>query len=424
MKNKLTFSALILVLSITWPACKKEFDIPPIKKINEGAKISIGQIKARYNPNNIYKFKGDTNLFVVVIADEVSGNLYKEIYVRDGSGGLHVKLVTSGGLFIGDSIRINLNDIILNSSAGLIQLDSVDTDKSIVKLASGLNPEPEAISLEQLINAGTSAKGKQSSLIKLSDVEFIPEHRGQAYGNSITKAATQYTLQDCNKNQVILRTSGFCYFADQKTPNGNGSIIAIVSQFNTTLQLLLRSANELSMSNAPCSFTSPNTPTTTPYLVKDFEDGELSSGGWIQINAVGTVSWTVKSTAGTSNNSKVAECNNYIGPGNQPACETWLISPPIDLSQANAPNFIFTSASFFSGPQLQTFVSTNYTSGAPNTATWTAVYPTYGISSNHIASGKIDLSNYKKATARLAFKYTGNNGAGQRWQVDNIWVGE
>lgn len=423
MKKIVLFTVLLLLVLI-WKACKKPYDLPPIRQPNDGARITIAQIKNKYSPYSIYKFKGDTNLYCVVIADEVSGNLYKDIYARDATGGIHIKLTASGGLFIGDSIRINLNDIVLNSYSDLIQLDSVDVTKSVVKLASGLKPIPEEVSIPQLIANPTGTNKTQSLLVKLNAVEFIAACRNQPYANAVTKAASQYTLQDCEGKQILLRTSGFCYFANQNTPEGNGSIIAIASQFNNAIQLILRNPDEVNMTGPHCIITTPTVATTFTYLSKNFEDGSATSGGWLNVNALGTVNWGIKTLTTTVGNNMVAECNNYISSGNQPICETWLISPPLNLSAATAPGFSFTSAGIFSGPQLQTLVSTNYNSGAPASATWTFVYPTYGLSATHAPSGEISLLPYKKENVRIAFKYSGNNGSGQRWQVDNIWVGE
>jgi hypothetical protein len=78
----------------------------------------------------------------------------------------------------------------------------------------------------------------------------------------------------------------------------------------------------------------------------------------------------------------------------------------------------------FSGPPLQTLVSKDYQSGLPANATWTVLPASYGLSANHSNSGLINLSLYKSANVRIAFKYIGNSGSGQRWQIDNIWVGE
>jgi hypothetical protein len=44
--------------------CKKEFDTPPLKQANDGTKITIAVIKARYYKNMNYKFKADSNCIV------------------------------------------------------------------------------------------------------------------------------------------------------------------------------------------------------------------------------------------------------------------------------------------------------------------------------------------------------------------------
>jgi hypothetical protein len=424
MRQIKIFAFIFLIGSVFFYSCEKQFDLPPLKQVPEGAKLTIATIKTRYNPFNIYKFKGDTNLYCVVTADESSGNLYKEIYVKDATGGLHLRLINSGGLFIGDSIRINLNNLLLNSSADLIQLDSVDTDNNVVKLASGLDPQPINVSIQELLANTTPNNKFQSRLIQLNGVEFLSAHQNQPYANAVTKAAVQYTIQDCEKNQLALRTSGYCYFASQKTPSGNGSIVGICSQFNNIVQLILRTADEVKMTGILCQTLAIPSPTGTIYLSKNFEDGIINSGDWLNINAIGTVSWTVKTSTNTSNPTKFAECNNYIGPGNQPACETWLISPAINLAASSSPNFSFTSASLFSGPPLQTLVSKDYQSGLPANSTWTVLPASYGLSANHSNSGMINLSLYKSANLRIAFKYIGNSGSGQRWQIDNVWVGE
>jgi len=211
--------------------CKKEFDMPPLRQADDGSRINIAQIKTRYFKNIQYKFKSDSNLYCVVTADEVSGNLYKDIYARDASGAIHVKLIHSGGLYIGDSIRINLKGIILNEYNGLIQLDSVDVSKSVVKLASGLNPLPILMSLEQ-INANTAATNAvQSQLVQINNVEFFEPDRGVTFADADGKNSKNLNLLSCSGQSIALRSSGYANFASQLTPTGNGYIIAIVGQF-------------------------------------------------------------------------------------------------------------------------------------------------------------------------------------------------
>jgi hypothetical protein len=128
-------------------------------------------------------------LYCVVTADEVSGSFYKDVYVRDASGAIRVKLLYSGGLYIGDSIRINLKGIVLNEYNSLIQLDSVDLSKSVVKLASGLKPQALTVTLEQ-IHANTAATSTlQSQLVRINRLEFFESDRNVSFADAIGKTS-------------------------------------------------------------------------------------------------------------------------------------------------------------------------------------------------------------------------------------------
>src|SRR5688500_18858836 len=103
-----------IVLALFCSNCKKAFDEPSLKIMNEGANLTIAALKARTNGfNGYYKFGGgDTNLFCTVTMDESSGNIYKQVFVRDDEGSaIQLRLVTPGGLFTGDRIRVNLNSL-------------------------------------------------------------------------------------------------------------------------------------------------------------------------------------------------------------------------------------------------------------------------------------------------------------------------
>jgi hypothetical protein len=411
--------SLLHVSLLALTGCKREFDEPPVRQLNDGAKITIQAVKSRFDVNRPYKFSGDTNLYCVVIADEVSGNLYKDVYVRDASGAMHIKLMGSGGLFIGDSIRINLNNVSLNQDADLLQLDSVDVEKNVVKLASGLNPRPEEMSLEQLISF--SLIEVESRLVKLSGVEFTEPGRNQPFANASTKAALQYTLQDCSGGKILLRTSGYSYFASRRTPAGHGSITAIVSRYYSTLQLVLRNPDELDMNGTLCPAINP-TINPSVFLSKDFNDNNVLSGGWNTYNVSGSVHWSTSSKGGAPN--PYCMISNFVSSTNLP-CESWLISPPLTISAADNPVLTFRNACNYTGPPLTLLVSTDYSSGSPSSAAWAPINfiaSTGGFTFVH--SGSISLNAFKSNTTRFAFKYTGTNNSGSTWEVDDVMVKE
>ncbi|PCJ77851.1 MAG: hypothetical protein COA57_16485 [Flavobacteriales bacterium] len=160
---------------------------------------------------------------------------------------------------------------------------------------------------------------------------------------------------------------------------------------------------------------------TQTYLSKDFEDDSLNSGGWTTQVVVGTDDWTTFLFSG----SYFGKVSNWDGAANN-ASETWLISPPVDLTTATSPILTFTTAFNFSGPALEVFVSTNYNgSGAPSTALWDTLNPALSTGSwTWVGSGNLDLSAYLTDSVFIAYKYTGSNADGSTWEVDDIIIDE
>jgi hypothetical protein len=152
--------------------------------------------------------------------------------------------------------------------------------------------------------------------------------------------------------------------------------------------------------------------------IKTFNDNSITSGGWTNFRVNGAIDWVPGSYSGR----QYANISNYVGGSNQ-LCETWLISPSYNLVNAGAPKFQFQSAYSYSGPTLQVMVSTNYNSGDPSLATWTALSPTLSPGGySWTGSGNISLSAYKTANTRVAFKYSGTGTSGSTWEIDDIAV--
>src|SRR4051812_46009412 len=121
---KKDYGIIILLISLViFNFCKKKFDAPPFAPASDGAHLSIAQLKARIaDTMSAYKFGvGDTNLYCTVTCDETSGNLFRLVYVRDeGGDALRLNLVDNGGLFTGDRIRVNLNNLMMVNSNNVI----------------------------------------------------------------------------------------------------------------------------------------------------------------------------------------------------------------------------------------------------------------------------------------------------------------
>lgn len=405
MINIKTITAIAgLGLLMGFMSCKKKYDEPPTKEIPESAKITIAELKAKYAGTSI-KFLSDTNLYCVVTADEQSGNLYKNIYVRDHTGAINLRLKSSGGLYIGDSIRINLHNCILGTYNGAYQIDSVDVDVNVVKQKSGLNPQPVLTTIDALT---TNDDGK---LIQLNNVEFS-NPAGLTYADAVAQTSQSRNLVDCNGHGIIVRTSGYANFAGKPLPTGNGTLSAIVSNYNGTLQLYIRNYNDVNLTGSSCN-----------YLAKTFDDASTTSGGWSNVNVTGTVNWST-ATIGSANATAYGTIKNYNGTTND-ACETWLISPGVNLSSSVNPVLIFDNAWKYTGAPLEVLVSTDYISGLPSTGTWTSLSATWSAGNFVWAnSGNVSLSSYKGMNVHVAFKYTGSTTDGSTWEIDNVFIRE
>lgn len=412
----IVFASLLALASVS---CEKEFDTPKLNPAAASREINIKQIKDKYYSNINYKFKADSSLYCVVIADESTGNLYKDIYVKDVTGALHVKLINSGGLYVGDSIRLNIKGCLLNEYNKLIQLDSVNTETQIVKLSSGNVVKPQTLTIAQVLANTAATNSVQSKLIQLEGVEFLTADQNMPYANAAAKLSVNRILKSCDGQTLTVRTSGYASFASATTPTGNGTFVGIASQYGTTMQLILRQTTDAQMSGTLCG-SGGGTTTPGSYLNKDFNDNNLTSGGWTNIRVSGTIDWA----ASTFGSQTFAKISNYVSATNQ-ACETWLISPPVNLSNATLPQLSFLNAYKYTGAALELYISTNYSSGAPSTATWTKL--NYTLSSGNfvfVNSGAVNLSAYKSAQVRIGFKYTGSATDGSTWELDDIIIKE
>lgn len=145
--------------------------------------------------------------------------------------------------------------------------------------------------------------------------------------------------------------------------------------------------------------------------------GSLSDGFTHQ-SVTGAQVWSC-TTFGKIGNA--VEMNGYSS-GNQ-TNEDWLISPAIDLSSSTVPLLTFYSKTKFAGDQLRLFVTTNYT-GDVTTTSWTELDGRFPAANSDTwtLSENINLSAFKQANVRFAFKYTSSTDAASRIDVDEINV--
>lgn len=406
---KKIFLLVVLAVIVTM-SCRKEFDTPAEKVIPTGNIYTIQELKQWYADSGEYGVKEDLSVYLTITGDERSGNLYKTVYGQDTSGSIAISLLYSGGVYVGDYVRIYLKGTRIRENYGLLVIDSVDTDKNIIKISTNNTVNIKTVTLAEI------DESLESCIIRIDSAQFNYNYIGQTFADAVTKSSKNTSIEDCDGNSIILRNSGYANFAASTIPQGRGALTAIVGEYNGIMQLYIRDINDINFTGDRCPGTN------NIKLLKDFEDLSVSSGGWITKKVIGTTSW-VTASFGSDNFGKIT---NYNGTSNSQA-ETWLISPSVDLSASTSATFSFDNTCNYTGPTLEVLISSNYDgTSAPSTATWTALSPTLSSGSwAWVNSGDLNLASYLgSANIYVAFKYTGTSSTGRTWEIDNIKIAE
>ncbi|MEZ4806811.1 MAG: DUF5689 domain-containing protein [Flavobacteriales bacterium] len=412
-----------LALMVVAVACKKEFDSPPVRTLPVGEIMTVAQLRSLAVPGEVRHFGGDSSVYAVVTADEENGNLYKNIYVQDHTGAIIMRLLNSGGLYQGDSIRIYLPGTILSYYRGMLQLDSVDVDNNVVKQATQVHKEPMDVTIAEITPA------IQGMLVRLHDVEFALSELGNTYADAVNQATVNRMLSDC-QNEVIVRNSGYANFAGQQLPTGNGSFVAVVGQFDDDMQLFIRDLNEVRLDSPdrcdplptlcdPVNSVQENFAT----VVSNVDITNLAC--WNNAPQVGTRRWRGYSVSGDL-------CAQATSFQSGSADITWLISPPVNYSPGM--NLSFRTQRGFgvaNHDPFALFISTDYNITNLATANWTPVPCAYATPSTAdqvwVASGSIDLasslpSGYTGSFV-IGFRYSGNSSSQTtNFRVDDVQI--
>ena len=242
------FSFLILIAgTLVFSSCvKDEFDAPDPAELPVGTVLTIAELRNMFQ-GEVVEFDGDFSVYATVTMDDKSGNIYRSAYVEDETGAINLRLQAPGGIYEGDSVRIYLKGTKLSTYQRMFQLDNVNVDRNIIKLATQRNFQPVTVSITDVLSGNYQAR-----LVRLEDVQFALAELGKTYADKENLITENRLLEDCSGNRIIVRTSGYAGFADQPIPEGRGSLVAIAATFGSDIQLYIRKLSEVDLSGERC----------------------------------------------------------------------------------------------------------------------------------------------------------------------------
>lgn len=395
--------------------------------------ISIADLKTQFatiiNSDNGYKqIEKDMMIKAVVTGNDVSGNIYNQVSVQDASGAIIIAINgsgLSGYLPVGQEILVNLKGLYIGSYKKLPQIGGVNTKLSDGSLGMGkieraiwnehfkiLNPGeadastvvPEEFDLTKLTDAAYM-DANVGKLMTLKKVKFASANGTNVWAPDDTNTSLELidaeTGNRINKNNLVVRNSGYSKFANEVIPQGVFDITGIFTRFGDTWQIVLRNTDDLKS-------------VVLAYISEPFD---ASQGNFTidNIKLADGVEFVWKWASAAYG----MKASGYVN-GSKQELQSRLKSPAIDLKSAKSAKLMFDQAINFASDMKQECKVQISTDGK----TWTDLdvqgYPTEN--SWTFVSSTADLTKYCGKTIYIGFLYSSTPTSAPTWEVKNFAV--
>jgi hypothetical protein len=441
-------TGLILIISTVLTRCVDNNDTaPPVVEFLPDTVKTVQEVKALYADQLALNYqlripveivRGWSLRGIITASDKKDGNLYKEAFIQDATGGLRLLFEATSGLYTGDSVIVNLKGLYIGDygdfwqvggepyvdAGGSTRVSGMNMDKQILKLSINNPTFPDTITITQAKSAAYLGK-----LVTLKDVQFADDAVNQTYGDlsEATPASANRDLMDCDKKKIIVRSSGYASFAGDTITDLKGMITGIVTIFSSDYQLIIRDFKEVKLTDDRCMPGVPDLGTPVETISQDFSglsnNAEVLLTGWQNIAQYGDRTWQAKYYGGNT----YAQATGYNSSLSNMV--TWLITRPVTISAQKVLSFETAQAYWaHTGTRqpFQVFYSTNYTGKNLLTCTWIPISAILATKTDtehtFISSGSINLPVEDGKSCVIAFKYTGSETESTTYRIDNILV--
>jgi hypothetical protein len=288
--------ALVVTMSVFTGCVKDRIDAPPSAKDYDPAipvNTTIAKLKSLANAASDYGrvVTEDITIYGVVVANDISGNFYKQIVIQDSTGGIPL-LIEKSGLAneypVGRKVYVKCQGLTLGAYRGYMQLGySMDAANSLNGLPLALvgkyvikanmvpgGVSPRKVTIAELSNPDNAIANKWlGTLIELTDVQFMSGQDGVKYWEAGNTGKDQ-NLEDCGGANIIVRTSQYADFANVLTPAGKGKLVGVYSRYLSDAQIAVRELADVSLTGERCGDFSANPLVTIASLRAAYAGGD------------------------------------------------------------------------------------------------------------------------------------------------------
>jgi len=390
-----------------------------------------------------------------VVSSDEGGNFYKSFYVQavDGSKGYNLS-VDEVNLYTknfepGKKVFLKLKGLAYANptsfGVGLIFGAPPTEQYAVNRLATLEYPKHliascDAVSEDAIVRKITLAQVADAylnTLVEIDNVQFTDEAAGGTYDSNREDDYDSSIYVTDGAKTLTIRTSRFANFAGRKVPTGKGKIRGVLTKYNSTFQIIMRTERDANMPNPRVDYTPAligSNSTVFPGTVNETFESYISSPSqtnfpnYINDAGVGSRYFEVK----TFSSNKYIQMTSFSSGG---ANNTYLFVP-VNLTTANNLSFK-TNMGFWNGAVLKVYyvLATNYAPGAivdtskmvNITSNFTIpTTPTSGYGTTFTSSGVYAIPASVTGNGYFVFEYAGNANAfpavTTTLQLDNITV--
>ncbi len=264
----LTQIAVLLSLLSTLLGCVKDshFSTPPLDcQAPVQANTSLAQLLQSYS-GRLRPIDKDLIFPAYVISSDRARNFYKALRLQavpanPTSSGIEIDMDATDLYLdypIGTELLIEAKELYLDGENGAFRLgypyldsqararlgriDATDINQHIY-----FSCNPITAITPKTYNQLSEVKADKNTntLVRLNDVEFTAGDTDKTYADK--RADANRHLIDKNGDQLILRSSRYADFAQQKLPDGSGSITGVMGKYGSHFQLYIRDLSDVQL---------------------------------------------------------------------------------------------------------------------------------------------------------------------------------
>lgn len=265
-------------------SCETDPGMPEVKTKNyEGETThSLAEMRTAFAQTDAYTtVTEDIVIHGYVVGNDESGNIYKALYIQDGTSGISLNVDANelnATYKVGQEVFVELKGLAVGRYGGELQVGYEGTPSNRIPdgtIASHIftSGTPDASRAEVQAKTATIdalSENMLNTLVRLDGVRFTG---GGTLAFAEQGVNSNRTLTDANGQTITVRNSGYADFYADIMPAGKGSVTGILSRFNGAWQLSLRTKSDVGTFDG----SEPEPETTTAIYKETFGAVEVAA---------------------------------------------------------------------------------------------------------------------------------------------------